>query len=52
MRYITESLKISAQGVPKTQLEEYQIQYNNKTGNKNGKLKKRTTLLQDNSQTR
>jgi len=52
MRYITESLKISAQGVPKTQLKEYQIQYNNKTGNKTGKLKKRSTLLQDNSQTR
>jgi len=32
MRYITESLKISAQGVPKTQLKEYQIQYNNKNG--------------------
>jgi len=32
MRYITESLKISAQGVPKTQLKEYQIQYNSKNG--------------------
>jgi len=41
MKYITESLKISAQGVPKTQLKEYQIQYNNKkTGNKNRKTKK------------
>jgi len=29
MKYITESLKISAQGVPKTQLKEYQIQSKN-----------------------
>jgi len=26
MEYITERLKISAQGVPKTQLKEYQLQ--------------------------
>jgi len=39
MEYITESLKISAQGVPKTQLKEYQIQSKN-TGNKNRKTKK------------
>jgi len=32
MRYIIESLKISAQGVLKIQLKEYQIQYNNKNG--------------------
>jgi len=40
MRYITENLKISAQGVPKTQLKEYQIQYNNKNGEQNRKTKK------------
>jgi len=40
MRYITERLKISAQGVPKTQLKEYQIQYNHKTGKQNRKTKK------------
>jgi len=39
MKYIIESLKISAQGVPKTQLKEYQIQLKN-TGNKNRKTKK------------
>jgi len=40
MRYITESLKISAQGVSKTQLKEYQIQYNNKNREQNRKTKK------------
>jgi len=40
MRYITESLKISAQGVPKTQLKEYQVQYNNKNREQNRKTKK------------
>jgi hypothetical protein len=36
MEYITESLKISAQGVPKPQLKEYQL-HEKKT---NGKINK------------
>ena len=51
MKYITESLKISAQGVPKTQLKEYQIQSQTRE-TKTSKLKKRATLLHNNSQAR
>jgi len=34
MKYITESLKISAQGVPKPQQKKYQLQAKTKRGTK------------------
>jgi hypothetical protein len=52
MEYITERLKISAQGVPKTQLKEYQIQSKKYGEQKQEKPKKIATLLHNNSQAR
>jgi len=52
MEYITECLKISAQGVSKTQLKQYQIQSKKYGEQKQEKPKKRATLLHNNSQER
>ena len=51
MEYITESMKTSAQGVPKPQLKRSQLQVHNQKIKGKKKTGPGTTMLKKNSQT-